>query len=213
MPPTQPSPPPQFSPLDITKGFVDAINIWSEFLKGNRGKQEWGVYGAFQFLSSIGFDIPTVPISTDDMRRLEVLAETAERMRNNRLSTTTRDLTRLKAKMRGPTDTLSQYFEANCNVAFSVDLDATGQIENACDSVDTAVSVFQSQYDTVDGMLDSYSVGQSSPMNDYSQIPPELDAKNTPSDEYAILNDDIDTDYWEPPAPEHFDTTFGAVPD
>ena len=95
-----PHPPPQYSPLDITKGFVDAVTIWSDFLRGKRTKSEWGVYGAYSFLDSIGFDIPKQPISVDDLKRLEVLAEAAEKVRGNKMGTTTRDHNQMKKKMR-----------------------------------------------------------------------------------------------------------------
>lgn len=210
-----PHPPPQYSPLDITKGFVDAVTIWSDFLRGKRTKSEWGVYGAYSFLDSIGFDIPKQPISVDDLKRLEVLAEAAEKVRGNKMGTTTRDLNQMKKKMRNTTDTLSKYFEANCNVAFSVDLDASGVIENACNSIDTAVGVAQSEYDTVDGLLDQYDTTQNDPkINNYEQIGDALDNKNVSQEELDIVGESsIDRDYWTPPEPAYFDRTFGAMPE
>lgn len=210
-----PAPPPSHSPFDITKGFVDAVRLWSDYLRLDPATDymHFGHFGAAEFLTAIGFDLPLAPISTEDLTRLEILAQRAKD--NNEKPLTTRDLKKAKTEMKPLADAVSVYFRANCGVDFDVDADATGFIEKTVDSVDTAVAVFQSQYDTVPDFFNtvgSFTTGQSSPANDYEAMDDLLDGGNLSQEEFEAANNaPVDTEYWKPPPPEHFNDTFGKI--
>ncbi len=116
--------------------------------------------------------------------------------------------------MTATTDALSPYFEANCGIQLDASAPSTDQIQNTCASVDVAVQVFQSLYDSAPKPdFTTFDTTQAvAGGNDYGDIPDILDDTYLSADEYDILGEDINADYWQPPPPEHFDTEFGAVP-
>lgn len=187
--------------------------MWSDYLRGGQAEADWGwgAFGAAEFLTQIGCDIPQTPISAADLQRLEICAQRATEFGNM----TSKQLKKAVEDLRPVAAEMSVWFRDNCNIDFDVDAEPTFFIEQAVPDVDTAVTIFQSEYGTVEGFFDSYGAfdtNQASNDNNYEAMDSRLDDNNLSDEEYAAAGEKpIDTEYWEPPPPEHFTNKFGSV--
>lgn len=202
-----------FFPYDLKEGFVDAVAMWSEFLKGDRSNKEWGVAAAASMLNDSGFGTFKEAIPSETLRKLRVLAAGAAEFQTASAKNTSR-----MAKFEALAREVSPFFERNCDVRLEPDL-ASGDfapkdwLSADSDDLDAVTKVIKNEYDDPSKALDSVDISaknlyDSVPAdanNDYGVVPRELNSKDFPANEYDVVGRDlVDSPYFEPPPPEKY---------
>ena len=185
---------------DITSEFVDAIQVWSEFLTDKRTNQEWGVAGAKVFLASEGFAIPTEPISGADLVALRALAQEAGRMRGPN-PTVKRGMMPAVNKAVAQ---IGQWFSDNLNI--QLDSNAAPSSTPSTSTLSDAMVIAKSTYADPQSELAGFTTGLGTVNNNYDIITPKIDISTLPQSEYdvvdGLIGNNAEAVYWTPPPPE-----------
>ena len=189
----------QTSSWDVTPGLVDAIQTWSEFLRGDRSAKEWGVAGAKMFLTSEGFKLPAEPISTVDLITLRSIAQEAGRMADG----TTAIKRNTMSNMRAAAAQVNTWLEANCSVKLDADVPMSSRSDmTLTDAIQSAKAI----YDDPTSELAGFTTGMADQTNNYDVVNSNLDLSLLAKNEYDIVDrltdSNLDPVYWTPPPPE-----------
>lgn len=197
-----------FSPWDVTDSFVEAVQIWSEHLTGNRGT-DWGTVGAFHFFVDLGMAAPATPAPIDVVTGLRCMAQEAARMRDpaTHLQTTTRKVNAMnKVAAR-----VNSWMQGACGSSFDSSVMPTDAMATTVPDLDTAITAAQAVYQDPRSAISGFDLTQAAANFDYSQIPTVLDT-TVPQDDRNLVDNSIDAEYWSPPPPEsHFRNTYGDI--
>lgn len=202
-------------PYNLTEGFVDAVTLWSECLKGDREPQEWGVAAAARFLNDAGFGAFAQAIPQDTLRKLRVLVAGAAEFSSSSIGTkNVKNVAAFEALARD----VSLFFESNCEVRLEPDLgsaDFTQRdwLDADADTLEDVTKVIKNEYDDPGSALDAvdrqaknlYDTVTPDAANDYSKVPAEFVQREFPKNEYDVIGRDlINSPYMEPPPPESY---------
>lgn len=193
---------------------MDAVAVWSEYLKGDRAATEWGVAAAARFLNDAGFGTFSQAIPQDTLRKLMVLTAGAAQFSN---TSGTRDVKKVRA-FEALAREVSPFFENNCDVKLEPDLGSKSfsqkdWINADKDTLDDVTASIKNEYDDPASALDAvdvqaknlYDTVPSDAANNYDKVPTDFSQAEFPRSEYDVIGQDmVNSPYFEPPPPESY---------
>jgi hypothetical protein len=202
------------NPLDITPGMIEALQVWSEFLKYERNKTDIGVTAAISFLTTAGIGLPTVPIPADAIKDLSILSAMAEKY----VTVGTKFVAKYNLFASCYQKVSADWTEKYLNIKLDDNPNAVGtKIDlSPATNVTTTAEFLGSQYDTplaafageVGALIlpnQDPVYGNGPPVNDpnnYDTVPPILDQANTTQEEFDLIGQTSLSDYYVPPQAE-----------
>ncbi|MGA3403197.1 MAG: hypothetical protein ABSC95_28625 [Acetobacteraceae bacterium] len=129
-------------PYDLSQGFCDVVVAWSQYLS-RWCDGDWQTPGCVRFFEAVGSDVPTRPITQDELEAMVAIRALVTEMRklSNR-----KNLPANKIKLDTLITGVASYLKDECSMVLDQSVNPINAIENCCDSLETAVSVVKSEY-------------------------------------------------------------------
>lgn len=185
---------------DITDGFVEAIQAYSEALQGTRGVTDWGGAAARVFLKDVFGKLPSTPISAEDLAKLKGLAVEANYARAN-FSKMTIKKTQQRS-MDNCITALNRYFSVELNINLDRNAPPIDSISGTVKDFATAVTSAQRIYTKPPADLAAARnafLAQNNPQQDYEKPWDQLNDQ----DVYDVVTDfKMDNATWDSLKPE-----------